>query len=247
MTVRRGDANVFSMIDGVLKEACRKVGGVRELARRLNVTKQAINGFSIDGLSDERIEQISKIANISRDRLRKYWEEKASAKYDRAESERQSRMIAPRSELRPPLGPPSPEAIRHQWFLYRAYRRAFPCLYPDPPRYPEPPPPPFRAALPAAFATFRLVTLLDAPHIRNHLGFTVPVRAQLISCAKFLYDGKPFHLRPAGTYPPTPQGTWFDTRTVESFRLIARFFGASEVAVNDCVVFFPRGHTGGIG
>ena len=41
-------------IDGVLKEACRKVGGVRELARRLNVTKQAINGFSIDGFSDSR-------------------------------------------------------------------------------------------------------------------------------------------------------------------------------------------------
>ena len=76
-------------IDGVLKEACRKVGGVRELARRLNVTKQAINGFSIDGFSDERIKQISEIANISRDRLRRYSEEKASAKYDRAESERQ--------------------------------------------------------------------------------------------------------------------------------------------------------------
>src|ERR1700720_841636 len=102
-TPQATENNVIMAIDGVLKEACRKVGGVRELARRLGVSKQAINGFSIDGLSDERVEQISKIANISRERLRLYSEEKASAKFDRAEAERRQLSVsAPRERPEPP-------------------------------------------------------------------------------------------------------------------------------------------------
>jgi hypothetical protein len=237
------------MLDDVLAEIVERAGGVNALAAALRITAQAVHKWRQFGIPEHRVNELEKISGIPREKIRRYSQRKQTERRAGLEwwEPTSSRSEHYEPEPRPEPGPPSAELIRQQWFLYRAYRHASPCLYPDPPPYPEPPPPPFRAAEPIAFATFRLIILLDYPHIRNHLGFTVPVHAQLMSCARHLYEGKPFHLRPQNTYPPTPQGTWFDTRTVESFRIVARFFAAREVAVNDATVFFPRGHSGEIG
>src|SRR5260221_8464147 len=105
-------------LDGVLLEACRKCGGASALARQLGISRQSVYGFSIDGFSEERIEQISELTNISRERLRRYSEEKANIKYRRLEQEQHYRPESkPRPE--PPRNPEELIAIaRTKWRFF---------------------------------------------------------------------------------------------------------------------------------
>src|SRR6266404_1122041 len=100
-------------MDALLKEICDQCGGVGGLARQLRISKQSIYKWQTDGLSEERIDEISKLTGIPRSRLRTYTQKKQNTKRDglayyetlsSANSERES-------EPRPEPPPPSPEFV----------------------------------------------------------------------------------------------------------------------------------------
>ena len=65
-------------VEGVLREACKRVGGTKALAKKLGVSVQAVYKFNIDGLSEFRVDEIARLTGLSRDRLRKFSEGKAT-------------------------------------------------------------------------------------------------------------------------------------------------------------------------
>jgi DNA-binding transcriptional regulator YdaS (Cro superfamily) len=232
-------------LDGILKEACAICGGALALARKLNVSKQAIYSFAVDGIPPERVYQIEKLTGIPRSQLFAYSEAKWKAKQRDQELQQHYRPREPRPE-RPPLSVEELEAnARAAWRYFDAYplwrNRDRPPPFPRPPDVPGPPP-----LLPEVEA---IIAGYPPPFKVDHKE-SADTRDSLEGCARILREGKVgYHVR---TYPPlkpiTPRlraigvGTWSaPARALPYFRAIAAHFGAREEVIDGAVVFFPAG------
>ncbi len=67
-------------VRGVLAEVVKKAGGVAALAAKLRITPQAIHKWHVNGISEDRIDEVARLTGVSRKRLRAYSEEKLRAK-----------------------------------------------------------------------------------------------------------------------------------------------------------------------
>jgi DNA-binding transcriptional regulator YdaS (Cro superfamily) len=212
------------MLDGIVKEACRIVGGAPTLASLLGISKQAIDSWSKWGIPEEHLAALEKLTKIPRTQFRAYTRTK--------QKERHALTIEPR-EPRSPPEPPSPEYIRAQWHMHNAY----PLWRGDPPPYPRPPECPAPTPLPdevqAIIASFK-----------SQLNQATDTRILLEMAAKCLRAGHPWHVRFDATLTPRLRGIvgcWSaPERSLPYFRQIAQHYGAAERQIDNATVFFPR-------
>jgi hypothetical protein len=222
---------------------CRLIGRTED-GRLVEVPPTAkITGlWAIDGFPISRIHQLAamsgvpaakleafsqKCQNAKRDGL--HWYDTVADRRDNSITQRRARVRARDDDLRDLGRAPARDRVP-QPALARG---------PESRKVVTGPPPP-----PLAYA---LYSLLTAYPFRRSVQGNEPDRHLLMSCARHLHAGKPWHLRPKGAIATMRlranggNGGWLVPGMIQHYRAVANLLNATETSADQAVVFLPPG------